>query len=300
MTQRQASDFEKISPTAFGASLCRQFTNIPYAKEFAQLIEIQGLADPSLSQYVGKAFTGIVNLEARYKAISQVIADHPITQILELASGFLPRGMAMSSNPSITYIESDLQQVIHCKQQLVLQIIEDRPNLDFLEIDATSCPNQLMQSADYFHREKPVLILCEGLLMHLTLSEKQRVCANVYEMLLRHGGVWITSDFAFKAGLIQALQSLKDDPVFGPQIQAMLNRTSDDDFSTLEQAEQFICDQGFRLEKHSLYSLLNVTPQLSCLEILNIDTNAANRAIANQFVFVLTLEAEQDFTTNLP
>ncbi|MHC5862387.1 class I SAM-dependent methyltransferase [Nostoc sp.] len=289
MTQWQASDFEKISPTAFAASLCRQFTNIPYAKEFAQLIEIQGLADPSLSQYVGKAFPGIVNLEARYKAISKVIADQTITQVLELASGFLPRGMAMSSNPSITFIESDLQRVIHCKQQLVLQLIEDRPNLYFLEIDATSHPNQLMQSADYFQVEKPVLILCEGLLMHLTLSEKRRVCVNVFEMLLRHGGVWITSDFAFKAGLIQSLQSLKDDPVFAPQIQATLNLTSDDDFQTLEQAEQFICDQGFRLEKHSL---LNVMDQLSCLDILNIDTNATRRAIANQFVFTLTLEVE--------
>lgn len=37
----------------------------------------------------------------------------------------------------------------------------------------------------------------------MTLSEKQRVCANIFEMLSRYGGVWITSDFAFKAGLIQ-------------------------------------------------------------------------------------------------
>jgi predicted SAM-dependent methyltransferase len=41
------------------------------------------------------------------------------------------------------------------------------------------------------------LVLCEGLLMHLTLSEKKRVSQNVFEVLLRHGGVWITSDFAF-------------------------------------------------------------------------------------------------------
>jgi O-methyltransferase involved in polyketide biosynthesis len=288
MTQRQATDFDKISPTAFGASLCRQFTDIPYAKEFAKLIEIQGLADPTLSQHVGKAFPGIVNLEARYKAISQVIADHPISQVLELASGFLPRGMAMSSNPNITFIESDLQRVIHCKQQLVLQLIEDRPNLYFLEIDATSHPNQLMQSANYFRIEQPVLVLCEGLLMHLTLLEKQRVCANVFEILLRHGGVWITSDFAFKAGLIQSLQSLKDNPVFAPQMQATLNFTSNDDFQMLEQAEQFICDQGFRVEKHSL---LNVMDQLSCLNILNIDTDAARKAIASQCVFALTLGA---------
>jgi hypothetical protein len=46
----------------------------------------------------------------------------------------------------------------------------------------------------------------------------------------------------------------------------------------LEQAEQFIGDQGFRVEKHSL---LNVMDQLSCLDILNIDTDAAKRAIAN-------------------
>ncbi|MEH1840256.1 MAG: hypothetical protein V7L20_16205 [Nostoc sp.] len=34
---------DKIILTAFMVSLARQFTDIPYAKELAQLIEIQGL-----------------------------------------------------------------------------------------------------------------------------------------------------------------------------------------------------------------------------------------------------------------
>ncbi len=39
------------------------------------------------------------------------------------------------------------------------------------------------------------MILCEGLLTHLTLGQKQLVCVNIYEMLHCYGGVWITSDF---------------------------------------------------------------------------------------------------------
>lgn len=35
----------------------------------------------------------------RYKAINQVMMQYEATQILEIASGFLPRGMALSQNP---------------------------------------------------------------------------------------------------------------------------------------------------------------------------------------------------------
>ncbi len=97
-----------------------------------------------------------------------------ITQVLELASGLLPRGMTLSYNPNITFIETDLPAIIGCKRQLVQQLIGERPNLHFVELDATESSNQFLKSTEHFTAGQPVIILCEGLLTHLTLPEKQQ------------------------------------------------------------------------------------------------------------------------------
>ncbi len=282
MTQAQTSDFEKIGLTAFGASLSRQFTDIPYAKELAQLVESQKFVGYSLSQDQAKTFAaGTVHLEARYKAINRVIGQYQIVQILELASGLLPRGLFMSSDPNITFIESDLLTIIRCKQKLVQQLIGERPNLHFLEIDVTSS-SQFFKSSNYLKAGQPVMIICEGLLMYLTLSEKQRVCANVREVLSSYGGVWITSDFTFISGLRQ------NDPVYLEQVKTGIEftgRSPDNDFQTLDQARQFVYEQGFRVAEHSVLDVMN---QLSCLEILNLNTEVVRKMLADQYVFALT------------
>ncbi|MBW4688762.1 MAG: class I SAM-dependent methyltransferase [Komarekiella atlantica HA4396-MV6] len=288
MTKIQASDFDKIVLTAFMVSLARQFTDIPYAKELAQLIETQRLVELPQQQNQGTSVLLTARVEARYKAINQVMAQYQITQILELASGLLPRGLFMSSNPNITFIESDLPTIINCKQQLVEQLIGERPNLHFLEIDATSRPSQFLKSAEQLKAGQPVMILCEGLLTHLNVAEKQLVCTNVREMLESYGGVWITPDFIDTASLVQSLQ---DNPDLQKLLQTGTNLTGrsliDNNFATLDQAWQFANEQGFCVAEHSM---LNVIDQLSCLEILGIDTEVVRKMLARASVFALTLD----------
>ena len=288
MKKLQASDFDKIIHTAFMVSLARQFTDIPYANELAQLVEAQRLLELSGPQNQDKNVLLTARVEARYKAINQVMAQYQIAQVLELASGLLPRGLAMSCDPNIIFIESDLPTMIRCKQQLVQQLIGERPNLHFLEIDATSRPSQFFKSAEQLKAGQPVIILCEGLLTHLNVAEKQLVCANVREMLHSYGGVWITPDFIDKASLVQSLQN---NPDLQKLLQTGTNLTGrslvDNNFATLDQARQFAYDQGFCVAEHSM---LNVIDQLSCLEILGIDTEVVRTMLAAQSVFALTLD----------
>src|SRR5262245_31728302 len=276
MTTPQADAFEQISQTAFMTSLARQFTDIPFAKEIARVIEAQ------------RAARFAVILEARYKAINQMMSEYPMTQILELASGFLPRGLTMSADPQITFIESDLPAMIRNKEQLAQQLVGDRPNLHFLEIDATSHPNPLLQCSAYFKAEQPILILCEGLLMYLTIDEKVRVCANVRELLQHYGGVWLTPDFTSTMGLRQSQQ---DNPSLQQQLQTLTKLTgrslSDNAFASLDEAQQFVHEQGFRLVE---YSMLNILKELSCLTPLHIDSETARRMLTTQAVFALTVE----------
>jgi O-methyltransferase involved in polyketide biosynthesis len=275
MAQPQDGGFARISSTAFITSSARQFTDIPYAKELSELVPAQRLAGLS------------VMLEARYKTVDRLIAQDGATQILELASGFLPRGLAMSANPDLTFIESDLPEMIQNKKLLAGKIAGERSNLHFLEIDATSRPSQLLRSAPYFNAERPIMILCEGLLMYLTEAEKRRVCDNVREMLRRYGGVWVTPDFTSTMGLRQSIYA---NPELQRQVAAasqMTGRSLEGNaFETLEQARRFVSEQEFHLTESSM---LDVMDQLASLETVGIKHETARRMLSVQSVFALTL-----------
>ncbi|MUG96342.1 hypothetical protein F7734_29975 [Scytonema sp. UIC 10036] len=288
MSTQQANDFDKISLTAFMVSLARQFTDIPHARELAQLVEAQRFVELSLPKHQDKSVLLTARVEARYKAINQVMAQYQITQVLELASGLLPRGINLSCDPNITFVETDLPAMIRCKQQLVQQLIGERPNLHFVEIDATSSPSDFFKSTVHLKSGQPVTVLCEGLLTHLTLPEKQRVCANVREMLRAYGGVWITPDFIDTASLSLSLQK---DPDLQKLIQTGTNFTGrslvDNNFTTPDQAREFACEQGFRVVE---YSMMNAINELSSLKILGVDAEVVEKMLATQSVFALTLD----------
>jgi O-methyltransferase involved in polyketide biosynthesis len=288
MTILPASNFNKISPTALFVAYTRQFSDIPYAKEVAELTNAATIVK---KQFVDDGQEPIVLaalFEARYKAIEMVRARFNGTQILELASGLLPRGMILSQNPDITFVESDLAGMIQQKQQLVQQLIGSRPNLHFLALDATDKSNPLLIQADYFHSEKPVTLLCEGLLMYLTFAEKRQLCANVREMLLAYGGVWITSDFTTKARRAWQMQQ-SDSAVrqVNQKIMSLTGRTfMENEFDDLDHAKQFVRAQGFRVET---FSMLEVIDRLSCVSVLEIDPERIKPLLASTPVFALTL-----------
>jgi hypothetical protein len=86
MNSLSNSDFDKISPTALLTAYARQFSDIPYTKEIAELTN----AAATVAQFVseGEEQPVIVGalIEARYKSIEQVIDRFGGTRLLELAS----------------------------------------------------------------------------------------------------------------------------------------------------------------------------------------------------------------------
>jgi O-methyltransferase involved in polyketide biosynthesis len=284
----QTNSFEKISPTAFMVAHLRQFTDIPYSKEIAQLIDAENIVEELFDKKVEKPFELAVLIEGRYKAINQLIHEFKPYQIIELASGLLPRGMIMSSNGNITFVESDLPTMISRKEQLVKQLVGKRPNLHFTAIDATSHPSQFPLHVEYLDKQKPVIILCEGLLMYLTFAQKVQVLANIREMLKMYGGVWITSDFITHKYLNGQLR--KNIPAFRNIRQTIDNITgmtvANNYFDDLDHAQEFVREQGFCVEVHSM---LNIVDKLTCLKLLNISYEVAQSLLLAGSVFVLSI-----------
>ncbi len=283
-----SNDFNRISPTAFLVAYARKFADIPYTTEIATLTRAEAVVHQVLGeQQNNPLIRGLGFLvESRYKAIEAIRAQFPSTQILELASGLLPRGMILSENPAITFIESDLPDMIQQKQHLAKQLIGDRPNLHFLTINATE-DLDLQSLNQYLQPNQPVTVLCEGLLMYLTFSEKQQVCANVRKILQTYGGIWITPDLVTKAATEQAGRSADK---FQPVNQTFLGLTGRDfaenEFKDLEHVEQFVQDQGFRME---VFSMLRVFDQLKSIDNLGVDSNYGKKVLAALPIFTLTL-----------
>ncbi|MEI2583938.1 class I SAM-dependent methyltransferase [Scytonema sp. PRP1] len=284
-----ASSFDLIGPTALAAAYSRQFSDIPYALEIAQKVDAQTVFEQHTGHHLERLATLVLWIESRYKVINHLIAMFGYTQIIELASGLLPRGMAMSENPNVTFVESDLPAMIDFKKQLVMQLIGERPNLQFEAIDATSLPSQFPIDADYLHDSEKVAILCEGLLLYLTFPEKERVCANVRNMLQRYGGVWITPDLNTKDGWYR-LQEIN--PKIHTTFQGIYNTTGrsliDNCFNDMEHARQFFIEQGFCVEE---YKMIEILGEISDLEPLGIDSDQANHLLATNSVFALTLNS---------
>jgi O-methyltransferase involved in polyketide biosynthesis len=276
MNETQESDFNKISQTAFMTTLARRFTDIPFTKELADLVSAQRVT------YLP------VILEARYKAINKISLEYGITQILEFASGFLPRGLEFSAAPEITFVESDLPDIIGQKRQIVENLGISRANLHFADIDAVARPNQFLdRTENIFKPDQPVLVSCEGLLLFLTKNEKRNVCLNVRELLERHGGVWLTPDFTSTIGMSpskindtgfnQTLDSLK----------VLVNKTlTVNAFETSEEAREFLKDLGFTVKENQL---INVLDELSCVDKLNLNPELVKRQLANRSIFIISV-----------
>ena len=131
MVQEEA--YEKISTTAKLVAHIRAFTDIPFAKEIAAASgaekDFQTLAGQSAEFMTHFAF----NWGARYKTTDQIIARYDITQVLEIAAGLPPRGLAMTENPDVLYLATDLPEILEQEKAIAEPILTKlnihRPNL---------------------------------------------------------------------------------------------------------------------------------------------------------------------------
>lgn len=180
-------EYEEISPTAIVTSYPRTFTDIPYEKEIYNWLENHCKESTTLYKNLAP------ELEARYKQINKLLDESGINQVIEIAAGYSSRGLIYSQK-GYNYIEMDLEVVSKNKKDLLNTIKADIPsNLKIVTGNALR-KDDFNKCKEYLNENEPVAIINEGLLRYLTFEEKRIVAKNIYEILLRYGGIWITSD----------------------------------------------------------------------------------------------------------
>src|SRR5215510_3562672 len=88
-----SKDFSSVSPSAKSLLLAKAYTNIPFAKETAALMDRDEIFDLSFDENDFWFWIRVMHFELRYWSIDQLLKETSERNILELSSGFSFRGL---------------------------------------------------------------------------------------------------------------------------------------------------------------------------------------------------------------
>lgn len=242
-------DYDAISPSAKSLLLLKGITNIPFAKNIAELTSLPDKYNPDIKNRDLAFWKRVVHFESRYWSIDQLLSRLTIGNILELASGYSFRGLNTVMQNNIHYIDTDLLNVINHKKDLLKDLQNDnirtKGNLEIMALNALD-ENQFNEILNYFP-EGPLVIVNEGLLMYLSDKEKEILSKIIYKALKKRGGFWITGDIYIKSTL-ERLSEETDDTL---KELVEEQRIEDNMFESFDVAKDFFKRMGFVIEKES-------------------------------------------------
>lgn len=259
-----SASFAKISPTAKLVAYFREFSDILFATDVSRIIGAKDLTKqlcPDEAMLADLKKFAAPALEARYKSMLSAVKKTGITQVLELASGLSFRGLLMTNDPSIIYVESDLPELTEEKKKIIQQVERmrqamDRPNLFMEPVNALSLQD-LQFATRHFDYRKPIAIIHEGLYMYLSRVEKETLADNIKHILQTFGGVWLTPDFM----LAEESAKLLDHPKAAAMMTHMTKVITDLTGRNLQQ-EQFKDESDLHEFFERIGFKIKATPQI--------------------------------------
>ncbi len=271
-------DFESVSPTAIVTAYPRQFTDIPYEKEIYEwLSDNCNNNDIKLNKLLAP------EIEARYKLTNKILDNLKITQVLELAAGYSSRGIIYAEK-GYEYIEMDLEEVAKNKVRLLNDITSIPNNLHITSGNALNYAD-FEKCGEYLNKNKEVAIINEGLLRYLTFEEKEIVAKNVYSILRKYNGVWITCDVTPKKFIQKQNDFIPD---FNNNLNLVTSRNNlTDRFEDIEHINKFMKNIGFKSVE--IHKFIEVKDELSSFDILGIDKNSADEVLDSAIVAVIKI-----------
>ncbi len=241
-------NFNTISPSAKSLLLMKGYTNIPFARQAAELMH-PGKFNPDFSGKDINFWARVVHFEKRYWSIDQLLSDLPVKNILELSSGFSFRGLEIAKEEGFYYIDTDLPDVIAAKKDFIEALKIDgfkmKGILELLPLNALD-DKQFHRVAGRFPDGK-IVIVNEGLLMYFDKNEKEKLCGIIYNLLKERGGYWITSDIYIKNKQEKSGLKIEDKTrEFYEQ-----HNIEEKKFESFEEARAFFNMMGFKIDKEA-------------------------------------------------
>lgn len=281
-------DYDKIGPTAIlCAKLRAEWTKLPYSKEMINGLGTNSSLGANLhknhSSKISPSLMPIVLLlEGRHMSMNEAISQAEPSVVLEIASGLSSRGLEFAEK-GISYVETDLPDVISIKKKILQNMSETYPDcLHTMSLNPLNT-KEIMDAGKSLNK-KPIIIAHEGLLMYLTQAEKAKLRDNISLFLKTYSpnGAWITTDFSSRAPEGENL-SVKS------VLQEIQNHTGRpfSRFESDDEVYEFLAAGGL---KGKVIPNDDVLSQLSCLDILGINKEEIKRISAISRPWIIRLD----------
>lgn len=244
-------NYNTISPSARALLLMKGMTPIPYARQAAELISYPEQYIPDYSRTEFAFWARLTHFENRYWSIDQLLEELPVTNILELSSGFSFRGLNEVKQRNVHYIDTDLPDLIAIKTNFVTTLqqgdFEAKGKLETFPLNALD-EEQFLNLVNRFPPGE-IAIVNEGLLMYLGQEEKEKLFSIIHKVLKERGGYWITADIYVKKLSDPSKVLLKDDKLeeFFTE-----HRIEENKFDSYEAAAEMLRKAGFVIDKEAV------------------------------------------------
>lgn len=270
-------NYEEVSLTAFVTAYPRRYTNILYEKEINEWIDRNCKNDIVLNKELAP------EMEARTKLIDKILDKSKIKQVLELACGYSSRGLRYS-NKGYNYVEMDLEGIISEKKKIIKGISLENTSLNLVSGNVLRREDFNKVGSNFFNNE--VAVINEGLLRYLTFDEKRIVAENIYNVLKKHGGIWITSDVTPKNFI-----EIQDDavPDFNKNLDNITSRNNlNYRFRDINHVKDFFGEIGF--EVIEVHPFSEISDELSSINEYGIISKSICDTLDRAIVVVMKVK----------
>ncbi len=275
-----SKDFERLSKTAAPVVYGRTFSDIPYSKELAEICRVDSLISDSYRK-TNRLIAPYI--EARFKALSNILRQSGIKNIIEIGSGLSQRGLIMTKDKTIHYVETDLPDMIRYKREVLQKLLDQKnrhfpENLHLYELNALD--KKTFKEIVSKLPPGPVAIGCEGFLAHLTRGERAKSAKIIREILDERGGIWVTPD-VFTRTQLQTLLSGKSEREVTIEVTKSTGRNyNSNSFEDEGNARKFFSDLGF---KYQVQTLGRTAGELNSIKIGLNEESVKNQLALNIF-----------------
>ena len=216
MDETLKRDANRAFETAKLTTYWLYLAGIPEALEFGKHIGVDKMDASEIPFSEEMCFLNPIIHEIRYKSINYHIRKSGCKNVLDIACGYSPRGLKMSSE-GFKYYGADLPVVAEEMKSVTTEM--QLENCEYFGVDATNWPS-LKKVSDSING--PVCVCMEGLEMYLTSTEVATVRKNIARILQEHpGSTFVTTDPGngyLMANVVRSIYGLKE---FMPTIQML-------------------------------------------------------------------------------
>ena len=225
--------------------------------------------------------------------MNDFIEAENFNNVIDLGCGVSPRCL-YAARKSINYVGGELENVVELLNVYAPNFLDEnaRKYVKFVVADVAN-KKEMMNTAKGLNGK--VCIVEDGLLMYLSRDQQREMLKNIYSILKKNGGCFVTSDFVsgnIFMSINRTLYGNEDALILAKEIQKVYEDISeilfnDTMFKSNEEAIKFIEDAGLKVEMRPLFS--SVPDIKSIRDLNNADIAKINDMTNQKLLWVITV-----------